>query len=210
MFEINNRKVETYTVNNHELSVINDFYKYPDQVVDWITSFEAHWHKHASGYFHQGVDFIDKRHQLYTYEIEPVYRFLETVTQQNVEPDSLYPMEEQRNEYFKITTNYTKFLNNKYDDHYFFPHKDLGKTAICYLNKTKSNGTNFYKDISYQQGIEHKQHYIPKDKIEVIHHVHSEYNKLLIWDGQDLYHGLCMDKKYTKEWRLNQVFFFTP
>ena len=211
MFEINNREIETYKVNNHQFAVIYDFYKYPDQVVDWLTSFEAIWHKHDAGYFHQGVDFMDKRHHLYTYEIEPVYRFLETVTQQKVEPDTVYAhAEHDNNEYFKISTNYTKFLNNKYDDHYFYPHLDLGKTAICYLNKAKSNGTNFYNNINYTQGIEHKNHFIPKDKIEVIHHVHSEYNKLIIWDGQELYHGLCMDKKYTKEWRLNQVFFFTP
>ena len=211
MFEINNREVKTYTVDSYEFSVIEDFYKYPDQIVKWITSFEPVWHKHMGGYFHQGVDFLDKRHHLYNWELEPVYRFLQTITHQVVEEDSLYfHGDEQPNEYFKVSTNYTKFLNNKYNNHYFFPHKDLGKTCICYLNKNKSNGTNFYKPNYYQMGVEHKQHYIPKSEMEVLHHIHSEYNKLIIWDGQELYHGLCMDKKYTKEWRLNQVFFFQP
>ena len=42
MFQINNKKVEKY---EHFL-VIRDFYKYPDEIVKWITSFEAVHHKH--------------------------------------------------------------------------------------------------------------------------------------------------------------------
>ena len=107
-----------------------------------------------------------------------------------------------------VNTNYIKFLNHKYDNHIFYPHTDHGKTALVYLNKAKSKGTNFYHPINYEQGDEHEEHFITPDQVEILHHIDSEYNKLIIWEGKDLWHGLCMDPKYTDEWRVNQPFFF--
>ena len=130
MFEINNKQVERFEY----FSVIKDFYKNPDEVVDFITQFESIYFKHPRGFFSQGVEFHDKRHDIYTYEIKPVWDFLSTVTQQQ-------PLNENHIEY-AIKTNYTKF-EKIYTDKYFYPHKDYGKTCLVYLNKGVSNGTNF-------------------------------------------------------------------
>tara|TARA_Y100000401_G_scaffold35656_1_gene26654 strand:- start:78 stop:692 length:615 start_codon:yes stop_codon:yes gene_type:complete len=202
MFEINNKKVETYKVENYTFNVINDFYKNPDEIVDLFKLVEPSWHKHFCGFYHQGVDFKDMRHYIYTDEITPVYDFLEEITnEQALDFDDGY--------YKKlVNTNYIKFLNHKFDDYFFYPHRDHGKTAIVYFNKEKSKGTNFYHPIKYQEGEEHKEHFIAANQVEVLHHINSEYNKLIIWEGKDLWHGLCMDPKYTDEWRINQPFFF--
>ena len=202
MFEINNKKVETYKVEDYTFNVINDFYKYPDQVARLFHTVEPEWHKHFAGFFHQGIDFKDMRHHIFLNEITPVYDFLETITGEKAfDFDDGFRKKH-------VQSNYTKFFNHKYDNHIFYPHIDPGKTALIYLNKEKSKGTNFYHPIKYQQGEEHEKHFIPANQVEILHHVSSEYNKLIIWEGKQLWHGLCMDPKYTNEWRLNQVFFF--
>ena len=142
------------------------------------------------------------RHYLYSEDLPPVIDYLETVTKQR------YINWDDQHVKRLATTNYIKFKNHKYDNHIFYPHYDYGKTAIVYLNKETSKGTNFYHPIKYVQGEEHRAHFIPADQVEIIHHIHSEYNKLIIWEGQTLWHGLCMDPKYTDEWRINQCFFF--
>ena len=188
MFEINNKEVETYTIKQQEFHIIKDFYKYPDQIVEYITSVEPVWHRHEPGFFHQGIDFEDKRHYLYTEDIEPVYNFLETITKQRTcDTEGLYKKN-------LVSTNYTKFLNNKFQNKLFHPHTDSGKTALVYLNKGKSKGTNFYEYVNFQVGTEHKEHFYPKNQAKVLHHIESEYNKLIIWNGALQYHGMCMDK----------------
>ena len=202
MFEINNKKVETYTVEDYEFSVIHDFYKNPDEVANLFHTVRPEWHKHQAGFYHQGVDFMDKRHYLYSEDLRPVIDYLETVTKQR------YINWDDQHVKTLTNTNYIKFLNHKYDNHIFYPHVDFGKTSVVYLNKEKSKGTNFYHPIKYKQGEEHRAHFIPADQVEIMHHIHSEYNKLIIWEGKTLWHGLCMDPKYTDEWRINQCFFF--
>jgi len=78
MFEINNKKVEEYK----HFKVIRDFYKKPDEVVEFIHRYEPHAHKNNFGYFSQGYDFDDMRHIIYTHQIKPVWDFLGTITKQ--------------------------------------------------------------------------------------------------------------------------------
>ena len=59
-----------------------------------------------------------------------------------------------------------------------------------------------------KDATEDKEHFYPKNQAKVLHHIESEYNKLIIWNGALQYHGMCMDKKWLDEWRINQVFFF--
>ncbi len=198
MFQINNKKVEKY---EHFL-VIRDFYKYPDEIVKWITSFEAIHHKHPRGYFSQGTDFEDMRHHIWNHELKEVYDFLSDLVGQKVNPQI-------GDEKYYCATNYTYFYQI-YKNKHFYPHLDSGMTALVYLDKMLANGTNLYKPVKYDwfDNEEHKDHYIDEDKLEVIAHTPCEYNKLVIWDGKKHYHGLCQDEKYINKWRLNQVFFF--
>ena len=203
-FEINNLKPKKYYINNYEFTIIKDFYKYPDKVVKCLKNVKPKWHKREEGFFHQGIDFIDKTHHVFHNEIKPIYELFENMFKQKT-----YKSCKQYSKYL-ARTNYTKFLNNKYQDYYFYPHNDLGVTILVYLNKKPSNGTNFYiPNNNFKQGIEHKEHYYPKEQLKVIHHIKSEYNKMIAFDGYNLYHGLCMDKKYINKWRLNQAFFLT-
>ena len=177
MFEINNKKVETYKVENYTFNVVKDFYKYPDEIVNLFSIVKPRWHKHLAGFYHQGIDFKDMRHVIFTNEITPVYDFLETITGEKA-------LDFNDGHYRKlVNTNYIKFLNHKYDNHIFYPHTDLGKTAIVYLNKEKSKGTNF-TILWYKQGEEHEEHFINADQVEILHHIDSEYNKLIIWEGK--------------------------
>ena len=196
MFEINNKQVEEYT----HFKVIRDFYKNPDEVVEFIHRYEPHAHKNSLGYFSQGYDFDDLRHTIFTFQIKPVYDFLSTITRQRVCQDVNDPE-------YCINTNYTYF-RQIYKNKHFYPHRDFGQTAMVYLDKETANGTNIYKNISWdERKREHRDHYCNEDEVEVIAHTPSEYNKLVIWDGVQL-HGLCQDEKYIDQWRLNQVFFF--
>ena len=196
MFEINNKKVEEF----EHFKVIRDFYKYPDEVVEFIHRYEPQPHKSPLGYFSQGYDFDDMRHTIYTYQIKPVWDFLSTITKQvpwQVDPDMKYAIE----------TNYTYF-RQVYENKHFYPHRDFGQTAMVYLDKEIANGTNIYKNISWDESkYEHKDHYCNDNEVDVIAHTPSEYNKLVIWNGLEL-HGLCQDEKHIDKWRLNQVFFF--
>ena len=197
MFEINNKKVEHYGY----FRVIRDFYKYPDQVVEYIHKYEPQPHKHPFGYFSQGYDFEDMRHMIWNFELKNVWDFLSKVTGQQ-------PVNSTVDVDFSIQTNYTYF-NQIYKNKFFYPHKDPGNTALVYLDKEVANGTNIYESISYDWNTkeEHKEHYADETELKVIAHTPSEYNKLVIWDGTK-YHGLCQDEKYINQWRLNQVFLF--
>ena len=196
MFEINNKEVEEY----EHFKVIRDFYKKPDEVVEFIHRFTPQWHKHPLGFYSQGYDFDDMRHTIYTFQIKPVWDFLVTVTKQE-------PWRGHRDAEFSINTNYTYF-RQVYKNKHFYPHRDFGLTALIYLDKEISNGTNLYESISWDESKEeHKDHYCNENEVKVIAHTPSEYNKLVIWDGTKL-HGLCQDEKYIDKWRLNQVFFF--
>ena len=196
MFEINNKQVEKY----EHFKVIRDFYKKPDEVIEFIHRYEPYAHKHGLGYFSQGYDFDDMRHTIYSFSIKPVYDFLSTITKQK-------PYKEDDNSQYAINTNYTYF-RQIYKNKHFYPHRDFGQTAMVYLDKETANGTNIYKNISWNEyNEEHKDHYCNDNQVNVIAHTPSEYNKLVIWDGLQL-HGLCQDEKYIDKWRLNQVFFF--
>ena len=196
MFEINNKQVEQY----EHFKVIRDFYKNPDEVVEFIHRYEPHFHKNSLGYFSQGYDFDDMRHTIYTFQIKPVWDFLGTVTKQ-------IPCQDMEDPEYLINTNYTYF-RQIYKNKHFYPHRDFGLTAMVYLDKEIANGTNLYESISWDENKnEHRDHYCNQDEVKVIAHTPSEYNKLVIWDGLKL-HGLCQDEKYINKWRLNQVFFF--
>ena len=196
MFEINNKQVEQYT----HFKVIRDFYKKPDEVVEFIHRFEPEWHKNPVGFFSQGYDFDDMRHTIYNWQIKPVWDFLRTVTKQK-------PLDNDPDMEYAIETNYTYF-HQIYKNKHFYPHRDRGQTAMVYLDKETANGTNIYKNISWNEDKhQHRDHYCNENEVKVIAHTPSEYNKLVIWNGLEL-HGLCQDEKYIDRWRLNQVFFF--
>ena len=196
MFEINNKKIEKY----EHFTVIRDFYKKPDEVVEFIHRYEPHWHKNPHGYFSQGYDFDDMRHIIYTFQIKPVWDFLSQVTKQR-------PCQDEPDKEYSINTNYTYF-RQIYKKKHFYPHRDYGYTALIYLDKEVANGTNIYQNISWDETKdEHRDHYCNQDEVKVIAHTPSEYNKLVIWNGLQL-HGLCQDEKYIGKWRLNQVFPF--
>ena len=196
MFEINNTKVENYGY----FSVIRDFYKNPDEVVEFIHRYEPHYHKHDNGFYSQGFYFKDMRHTIWTFSIKPVWEFLSNLIDSK-------PLNVCDHVTDTIHTNYTYFYQI-YKDRFFFPHQDPGTTALVYLDKEIANGTNIYKPVKrVEEREEHKEHYADETEFEVIAHTPSEYNKLVIWNGEH-YHGLCQDDKYINQWRLNQVFFF--
>ena len=196
MFEINNKKVEKY----RHFSVIRDFYKNPDEVVEFIHRYEPRWHKHELGYFSQGYDFDDMRHTIFNWQIKPVWDFLVQLTGQRIYEST--PEQE-----YSIETNYTYF-HQIYKNKFFYPHQDYGTTVLIYLNKELSDGTNIYRPLKpVENRPEHRYHYADETEYEVIAHTPSEYNKLVLFNGLN-YHGLCQDEKYINRWRLNQVFFF--
>ena len=98
MFEINNKKVEKH----EHVSVIRDFYKTPDQVVEFIHRYEPMYHKHPRGYFSQGYDFDDMRHTILNFQIKPVWDFLSKITGQK-------PCSYMEDMQYCIQTNFTYF-----------------------------------------------------------------------------------------------------
>ena len=201
MFEINNKEITSFKVNESLVYEIKDFYKYPDKVVDFINSTPARFHKEGQKPTHNGFFFEDKRHDFDMDELIEVYRFLSNICDQK--PADIK----------SFRTNIFKFLVPGFDrhqDHYWWPHIDLGYTGLVYLNKDRYPGTNLYRSTdSCPNGNEHFTPWISKNLFNVEFVLDADYNKLVLFDGLNTPHSMATTNDYFyDEYRINQVFFF--
>jgi len=210
MFELNsNLQVIVEFIFNSKIFIIDDFYKDPDTIVDFLLNEKAELWKMGREYLpsHNGIYFEDRKHQIESEEIHQAYFFLQNLCQQKIHCLN------------DIDTNMIRFKKSSFNDYvncYWSPHTDLGYTAIIYLNKNDTQcGTNFYKNLDPENEPvkEYSEHYFPwrpKNKYELIKTLEPKYNRMIMFDGRKFLHGanICNENYFDQTYRLNQVYFF--
>tara|TARA_B100002019_G_scaffold61166_1_gene52385 strand:+ start:8679 stop:9407 length:729 start_codon:yes stop_codon:yes gene_type:complete len=219
-FEINNKNYTTYEVNGTTVYEIQDFYKYPDKVTEFISNIKPFYHKTPLdiGSSLNGRKFRDMRHRAEVMGMHLVTDFLSELCGQK-------PIE---NSSDVLLTNYFRMLDskfNQYEDNYWWPHIDDGYTSLVYLNTFSYPGTNLYQHkihdspSSYKEldktiwdtTTEHITPWQPKSDWKLNHTIQAEYNKLVLFDGYENVHSMNVDSNlFEHKLRLNQVIFFAP
>lgn len=208
MFEINEDfNIETESIQKSIVYTIDNFYKYPDKVLDLFTTIDPPIHlEHLQPSFNQ-IYFDDRRHIFRSKKIVEVYKFLGKLCNQKA-----FPVED------IIFTNFTRFEKVKFNDYhnnYWWPHRDKGYTGILYLNEGDNEcGTNLYENLGSSDYLRHdSEHFKPwrnKNNHRLIKSIQPKYNRMVLFDGLKFYHGMniCNERYFSKEYRMNQVFFF--
>ena len=213
MFELNdNLEIKKELFQGSIIYTIDDFYKYPQEVDDYLFGQpnKIPLHKQWEEPSFNGIHFEDRRHQSYSIDsldIEEVYYFLSDLCGQD-------PLREGK----EILTNCTRFKRhpfNDYKNYYWWPHTDGGYNGIVYFNHDDKHGTCFYEDtIDLEKPDEEPEHYRPwglKKDFIVIKTLEPKYNRFVFFDGYNFPHGMniCTDRYFGEEYRKNQVFFFS-
>jgi len=198
-----------------EICTINNFYRYPEKVVNYINSRKIPLHKTEEDEFYNITNnshfFDDRRLDEDNSDVNIVYDFLYDLTGCLPAPYGCGSTYEG-----KITTNKNKFLHKKYNDYennYWYPHNDPGINAIVYLNEETTAGTNIYApQLIYPMGdLEHSSPWKPKHFWPLAKTITARYNTMVIFDGHRFYHSMSVnDELWFKKYRLNQVYFLEP
>lgn len=195
---------------------VDDFYKYPDLVLDEITLKEPPIWKVEDKDTYNKIYFEDRRHMIFHKELEEVYDKISNLIRDKD------PGRESSSDYGLLTTNHTLFYSdekslkfNDYKTKWWWPHIDGGYNGICYLDKEADGeiGTNLYRrsktDPLYYECAEHYRPWIEFEYWERIAAFTSKYNRFVLFDGRKYFHGMNIeDDRYFKKFRVNQVFFF--
>ena len=208
MFELNeNLHINTEIFEGSKIFIIDNFYKHPDEISNYLFKEPAPLHKlYEDGFTYNNVLFEDRRLEVYDSKLKPVVNFLSDLSSQK-------PLS------YDIVTNQARFSNHDFNDYencVWWPHQDEGYNGIVYFNKNDSEcGTNFYSmitDDSYflNDVSEHCAPWRPKEKYEISKTLIPKYNRLVLFDGYKFPHGMNIvnDRYFSNEYRNNQVFFF--
>ena len=209
MFELNdNITVQEFLVENSPVYIIDNFYKNPEEIVNFLLETEPEFHKIDDYPSFNSIYFEDRRHGIQSNEVIKVYEFLSNLCGQNCESSVN-----------QILSNFFKFKKNSFNDYnsnYWHPHTDYGYNAIIYLNKNDFySGTNLYKNLNHadEPPQDIPEHYAPwrsKEKYNLIYSIKPRYNRMTLFDGFKYYHGMniCNDDYSGETYRMNQVLFF--
>tara|TARA_B100001057_G_scaffold326992_1_gene327284 strand:- start:363 stop:1019 length:657 start_codon:yes stop_codon:yes gene_type:complete len=211
MFELSdNLKVDTEVFQGSKIFTINNFYKNPDKISNYLFQNPAPLHRQYDNPTYNGVRFEDRRLKIYDKRLEPVIDFL-------CELSSQKPL------VHDITTNQSRFYKHDFNDYkncIWWPHVDKGYNGIVFFNKNDTEcGTNLYSQtidssekIYYNKVPEHSAPWRQKEKYQKIKTLTPKYNRLVLFDGLKFPHGMNIanDRYFSEEYRINQVFFFRP
>ena len=209
MFQLSdNLKVNTEIFQGSKIFTIDNFYKNPDEISDYLFKEPAPLHKEYDNPTYNNVLFEDRRLRAYDVRLQPVINFLSKLSSQK-------PL------IYDITTNQTRFYDDEFNDYkncIWWPHVDEGYNGIVYFNKNDTEcGTNLYSEITdidemndYDNIPEHFAPWRKKEKYEKIKTLIPKYNRLVLFDGYKFPHGMNIinDRYFSDEYRNNQVFFF--
>lgn len=209
MFKLNdNIIINKSLIEDSFIYTIDNFYKNPEEIVNFLLKIEPDFHKKDEHPSYNSIYFDDKRHNIKYNGVSEVYKFLSKVCKQNIFSDG-----------DEILTNFSRFKKhsfNNYNNNYWYPHTDVGYTAIIYFNKNDLySGTNLYKKLNiFEDHInDFPEHYAPwkdKKKFELIHTINPKYNRMVLFNGFKYFHGMniCNDDYFGESYRMNQVLFF--
>ena len=180
---------------------IDNFYKNPKEVHDYLFSGRAPLHKIHEIPTWNNVYFEDRRMSVDDDRLKFVVDYLSNIVLQQ-------PLT------YKISTNQTRFSKidfNDYSNNYWYPHQDEGYNGIIYFNQNCECGTNLYENISDEESEnEHFKPWRSREHYRFLKHIEPKYNRLVLFDGFKFLHGMNIinDRYFSKEYRKNQVFFF--
>jgi hypothetical protein len=204
---INNlEKISVEIVKQTAIYIIDDFFANPNDIVDLLDKNEPRYHKwyqREITNFNNGTKFIDARHDIEGEPAQDLFTKLNILARQHIPKHG------------KIMSNIFQMLDqdfNDYKNNYWWPHFDYGYTGIIYLNDYNGVGTNLYLEIDKdvdEQTPEHLYPWRPKEKYEIVYEIYSRHNRLVLFDGKKLKHGMAVnDDTFFKEKRKNLVLFF--
>ena len=220
IWEINNiSNIHEEDFEDSKVYWMDDFYKYPDLVFEYIT-------RESPPLWKWGDDWDGIEHSKNTKHFED--RRWDGINAEgiHVPNNALSKIFNQTTKTTnEVVTNHTRFFTdsesikyNDYKNNWWWPHTDSGYNALVYLNKSEdgtSFGTNLYRlcDGFWEGrgGHEHANPWIRKDTgdCERIAAFKSKYNRLVAFDGYRYQHGMSVDDdRWFYETRVNQVMFF--
>ena len=218
MWELNdNLNIQTINIQGTLAYVIDDFYKNPKKLANYLYSRELPLYKGeirwaGKDISRNGKDFEDKRYSIHD-NYTPAHKLLQELCGQ----DFLFGPH--------VSTNQHRFLDNPYNNrfktHIWWPHCDSGYNGIVYFNEGDDiNGTNLYSSTTTHppRDNEHEDPWKPRENYQVIHKFKSKFNRCVFFDGFKFPHGMDINNNqyHCKEfrsahystYRINQVFFF--
>jgi hypothetical protein len=201
LFDINLEELTVQVFQNSKIYTIDNFYKYPNDVLNFIDSQRLTLWKSWETPSYNGTHFIDCRHDFTDFRLSKIDQILEGLCDQQISQPC------------RIVTNKIKFINynfNDYFNNYWAPHRDLGYTGIVYFN---SSGTNLYEQIADDKwnDPEHAAPWRLKSKYRLIKTLNAKFNRMILFDGAKFLHGMdIQNDEYFKNYRFNQAFFLTP
>jgi len=221
MFELNkNLEVKEDHLLGSKIFTIDNFYKDPEEVSDYLFNREVPLWKIKESPSYNGLYFNERRLIQEDNRLEDIYKFLGNLCGMGYE-------------FVDIVTNMSRFSKNdfnNYENCFWWPHTDRGWNGIVYFNKDEEDsGTNLYdpkvlKEEEWQISLSAPEHYSswrPKEKYSVLKCFKSKYNSLCLFDGSKFPHNMNITNdrflrdipllSYPQaEWdnyRCNQVFF---
>ena len=206
-FDYNFKPIELATVKGSPIYVVDNLYKDPYPIAKFIQKTSKNQHKHNEHPSYNMVHFRDERHCLYFEKLDKLKDDIANFTQTKFKD-----FETNCNFFTNCQMWYDVDFNN-YKENYWWPHTDFGITSLIYLNEDDYSGTNIYapsEDIKKQEETkEHLEPWRPKTVWNKIYNIPSKFNRLVIFDGKKLFHGVDINSnRYSKEYRINQVMFF--
>ena len=223
MFEVNeNLKVKVDYLLGSKIFTIDNFYKDPEEVSDYLFNREIPLWKIKESPSFNGLFFNERRLIEEDTRLENIYKFLSSLCGMGYK-------------FVDIVTNMSRFCKDDFNDYencFWWPHTDRGWNGIVYFNKDEENsGTNLYdpkvlQEEEWQISLSAPEHYSawrPKEKYSILKTFKSKYNSLCLFDGSKFPHNMNISNNrffrdiplfsYTQvnwnNYRCNQVFFFT-
>ncbi len=195
----NNHEIKIEKVLDTKIFIIENFYKYPEEILSFFKSNKAEYHKPNTNNSKNGIFFEDKRHKIYSKEFEDVENYLANIIGQEPKNKGM------------VLTNEFQFYKTSFNDYknkYWIPHTDFGYNALVYFDNSE---TNLYKQIlhhDFHKLSEHDVCWIDKKYYEVIYTIKGSYNTCVAFDGK-IPHGQNINSdKFVNNKRLTQPIFF--
>ena len=221
MFEVNeNLEVKVDYLMGSKIFAIDNFYKDPEEVSDYLFNREVPLWKIKESPSFNGLFFNERRLIEEDTRLENIYNFLSSLCGMGYK-------------FVDIVTNMTRFCKDDFNDYencFWWPHTDRGWNGIVYFNKDEENsGTNLHdpkvlQEEEWQISLSAPEHYSawrPKEKYSILKTFKSKYNSLCLFDGFKFPHNMNItNDRFFRDislfsypqvnwdnYRCNQVFF---
>ena len=221
MFEVNeNLEVKVDYLLGSKIFTIDNFYKDPEEVSDYLFNREVPLWKIKESPSFNGLFFNERRLIEEDTRLENIYNFLSSLCGMGYK-------------FVDIVTNMSRFCKDDFNDYencFWWPHTDRGWNGIVYFNEDEENsGTNLYdpkvlQEEEWQISLSAPEHYSawrPKEKYSILKTFKSKYNSLCLFDGSKFPHNMNItNDRFFRDislfsypqvnwdnYRCNQVFF---